>query len=237
MLLSTVACLVLAAWTSHAGAATAVGSSPLPPAFYLSGFGTSEVYRGQTFIVPAGEPLQADRVSVFFATNTSPDASFRVLITAVERSPGLHPTQVLFESETYTLPILGGDQEIAVDLGGLLLTPGVEYAWIVDHFVVAPAMGNTSMSLGLGEYVDGQSFQFPNGPFLPGGTRQDHFASNGWMLEPDGADGDDFAFEIEFSEPVAPARAVGVDTLQPLALLILVFGMMALASLHSVRAK
>jgi hypothetical protein len=178
--------------------ADSIGSVPIPPAFWLSGFGSSEVYRGQTFTTPSGAAITADSLSVFLGGTFDSGAVFHVLLTEVDTSAGIHPTNVLFESGTLT----AGDSfsEFVVDLGGLPLQPGREYAWILDHFVVGNPVGFVSMSTGLGDYAGGVALRFVNGPSFPPGTRQDHFASN-WLIDPF----NDFAFQLNITQVPEPS--------------------------------
>ena len=78
---------------------------PIPPAFRLTGFGSSEVYRGQTFTTPSGGAITADSLSVFVGGTFDSGAVFHVLIAEVDTSAGIHPTNVLFESGTLTAGI------------------------------------------------------------------------------------------------------------------------------------
>ena len=131
---------------------------------------------------------------------------------------GFHPANVLFESETLNVPLFPlrpTPDEFVVDLGELLLQPERDYAWIVDHFVVGNAMAFVSMGTGLGNYLNGTAFSFPNGPFFPAGTRADHFASNNWFIQADR----DFAFQLAFTpvpEPeilsISPPSGIYVST-------------------------
>lgn len=178
-----------------------IGSIPIPPAASLSGFGSVEVYRGQTFRVPSGPAILANRLTVFVGPTTDSGANFRVLITEVDMTHGFHPTNVIFESETLTVPIFPlrrAPDAFTIDLGGLVLQPGRDYAWILDHLLVGNQATHVDMGTGLGAYADGFGFEFLNGPFFPAGTRADHFASNNWFSSPFY---DHFAFQLELSVP------------------------------------
>ena len=80
------------------------------------------------------------------------------------------------------------------------MQPNRDYAWILDYFVMGDPSAMIGMNTGLGDYGDGEAFVFPNGPFWPSGTREDHFASNNWFF--DGMD--DWAFRMSFSTPSVP---------------------------------
>jgi hypothetical protein len=164
-----------------------------------SGFGSSSVYRGQTFTTPPERSL-ANKLSVF--VGPSPDGGeFRVLLTGTEFVDGVfHPTTVLFESETLYVPPSTGPlpDTFEIELPNIPLEANQQYAWILDHFVVATG-DVVGMDTGLGAqpYDGGFGFAFVNGPFLPPGTREDHFAI-GMMIYDDGYILD-FAFELQLT--------------------------------------
>jgi hypothetical protein len=184
--------------------AAIIGTDPIPPASMLSGFGSSEVYRGETFRLSSG-PAFANTLTVFVGPTSDLGANFRVLITEVDMTGGFHPTNVIFESGDLNVPVLPLRREpdpFVVGLGGLLLQPGRDYAWILDYFVAGNPQTLVSMETGLGSYPDGTGFSFLNGPFFPAVTRQDHFASNNWFVQADR----DFAFQLNLSAvPPPPA--------------------------------
>jgi hypothetical protein len=167
----------------------------------LSSFGSFTPYRGQTF-QSLSTPSIAEAITVFVGPSLDPGARFHLLLTEVDRSSGFHPTTVLFESATLSVPFSLGTTAFAVDLQDVLLQADTEYAWILDYFVVA-APGRVSMDTGIqlpGTYPGGEAFDFPTGPFLPSGTRSDHFASSNWFLFP--FPPRDLAFTLELT-PVA----------------------------------
>lgn len=191
--------------TSVAAPANAdiIGTNPIPPDHLLSGFGSGEVYRGETFRLPSGFAAVADSLMVFVGPTSDSGANFRLLVTDVETSTGFHPTNVIFESGTLNVPVFplrSSPDEFVVDLGGLPLQPEHDYAWILDYFVTGDPTAFVSMGTGLGSYADGSAFSFPNGPFFPGGTRQDQFASNNWFVRQD----QDFAFQLNFTPVAVP---------------------------------
>ena len=179
------------------GNAAIIGTDPIPPNFTLSGFGSSQVYRGQTFRLPSGADSVANSLTVFVGPTSDSSANFRVLVTEVDRSTGFNPTNVLFESDTLNVPPLPSrptPDEFLIDLGGISLQSEQEYAWILDHFAVGDPTDFVAMGTGLGSYLEGNAFSFPNGPFFPAGTREDHFASSNWFVQEDR----DFAFQLNF---------------------------------------
>jgi hypothetical protein len=189
--------------TVNAATMFTIGTVPIPPDFWLSGFGSSEVYRGETFRLPPGPAALANSLTVFVGETSDLGASFHVLVTDVDTSTGFHPTNVMFESGTFNVPILTLNAFV-VDLGGLLLQPGHEYAWILDYFVVGDPTAHVDMGTGLGSYPDGTPFSFPNGPTFPSGTRQSLFASNNWFVQQD----QDFAFQLNLTAAVPEPAAL-----------------------------
>jgi len=185
--------------------AVSLGTDSIPPEFWSTGFGCSEVYRAQTFRLPAGsEAVFAKDLSVFVGHTTDEEARFRVLLTEVDMTSEFHPTNVLFESETLYVPISyhpgQNPDAFVVDLGRLLLQPDRDYAWILDYFVVRDEGVLVSMSTGLGSYSDGMAYSFNNGAYFPAGTREDHFSGN-WTVDEES----DFAFQLEFTSVSAPS--------------------------------
>ena len=76
------------------------GTVPIPPDFLVTGFGSSEVYRGQTFRLPFADAAFANSLTVFVGPTTDFTANFHVLLTEVDMTDDFHPTNVLFESGT-----------------------------------------------------------------------------------------------------------------------------------------
>ena len=194
--------------------ADTIATDPIPPYWYSTGFGSSEVYRGQTFRLPSGPAVLANDLTVFMGPQTHSGARFRLLITEVDTFEGLHPTDVIFESETVNVQFSFNSKSYDVELGGLLLQPEHDYAWIMDYFAVrnpsddpidrvnmSVGLGSYPSDMGQGNYPDGVAFSFFNGPFYPSGTRQDHFASNNWGVQ----ENRDFAFQLDFTPIPEPA--------------------------------
>jgi len=168
-----------------------------------SGFGSSEVYRGQTFTT-LDSPMTAEELTVLVGPTADDNAEFRVLLTEIiSTNDGFHPTVVLYESETLNVPWFpprSTPDEFILYLGGIQLEPNRQYAWMLDHFVVASG-GVVSMDTGLANpYDGGASFRFHNGPFLPDGTRADHFADVVWGLD----ETYDFAFTLKLKPIESP---------------------------------
>lgn len=182
---------------SQAAANSSTIEVPLEGTF--SGFGSTEVYRGQTFFAPA-EPVSAEQLTVYVGPTPDFGADFRVLLTEVERSGGFSPGTVLFESETLNvspLPPRAAPDAFKVGLGGIDLMPGREYAWILDHFVVANGFVSMSTGVSFDPSAPGESFGFKNGPFLPPGSREDHFEPGpSWFIRTD----KDLSYELKYSE-------------------------------------
>lgn len=188
-----------AAMTMALGIASAAASSiTVPPSGTLTGFGDSGTqYRGQTFTALSA---LAEELTVYVGP-TSDGLDFRLLVTELDTTSGVRPTTVLFESNTLHVPVFPIQAEpfaYTVNLGGLALAPGEQYAWILDSFVVSDGLHSTS-STGidlLAAYADGQEIFLDLGPF-PSGTRAEHFAMD-WGTGP----GNDLAFLLTF-EPSA----------------------------------
>jgi|GEM_PF-4966624 len=170
----------------------------------LSGFGSGEPYRGQTFRALAGA---ATKLTVFVGQGTEPGGlNFRVLLTEIDTSNGIHPTKVLFESEIFNAPFSASRdlQSYSIALGGIALTEGQQYAWILDSFGIGGG-GFRTASTGTANifiadpYADGFSFGSV-GPFPIGSTRTDHFAGN-WFTR-----SSDLAFTLEFM--TAPSQGL-----------------------------
>ena len=176
----------------------------------ISGFGPT-YYRGQTFIALPGV---AEDLTVYVGdSNSIPGpVTYRILITEIDATSGIHPTNVLFESAPLVTNIgyAGPPPAVTVDLGGLTLTAGEKYAWILDAYVEiannplgGPGSGiYPSALVGLNDiYTDNfpliESISHHLGPF-PSGTREDHFNSLWYPVT------HDHAFTMNFI-PVPPA--------------------------------
>lgn len=174
----------------------------------FSGVGplTGEYYRGQTFSGPGGS---AQQLTIYISSVDLGKAKVRILLTDVDTSSGIHPTNVLFESSTLEVPFsVSSSQPVTVDLGGIPLLSGQTYAWIIDAFAdYDPAKlwsGQTGMDLN-GTYEDGDFIRLVTGPFPPAGDRSDHFAMNWFLPFP----ARDMAFRLSYT-PLA-AQEVAVD--------------------------
>ena len=172
----------------------------VPVLGHYLGFGSSMVYQGQTFTTPSSpSPIFAKKLTVFVGSTTISGADFRVLLTEVDSTIfGIHPTKVLFESSTRhvpSIPFIQPLDAIVLELGGLRLDANREYAFILDHFAVANNNELVTMATGIGtNYDEGRSFLFMHWTGFPEGTRQDHFASNDWLIT-----AFDFAFTLAYT--------------------------------------
>ena len=186
----------------------------------LTGFGSGAVYRGQTFTSLAA-PSTANKLTVYVGPTADSGANFRVLLTEVDTTTSFHPTKVLFESKTLNIPVLPVRRNpdiFIVDLGSIRLEASREYAFILDHLVVANDADFVSMGTGTGPtYNGGFSFQFVNGPFLPTGTRQEHFALDSWFVDTSR----DFAFTLNISPEPPPPPPRGTKAIPAINSLIL----------------
>jgi len=160
----------------------------------LSGFGSGEPYRGQTFKAVSG---LAEKLTVFLAgADVTGGLNFRVLLTEVDTTSGFRLTNVLFESNILNVPFDRSTTiyTFTVDLGGIVLTGGRSYAWVLDSFGI-DGDGLRTARTGICRfdcYADGVAFGHL-GPFT-GSTRDDHFAGP-WLVR----DLNDMTFTLEFT--------------------------------------
>lgn len=187
--------VLLSGVTSLADASTI----SVPVTGSLSGFGdTGEQYRAQTFTGVGG---LADEITFFVGpTFDASGVGFHLLITEVDTSAGIHPTNVLFESAPLLLPLFPiqfDPTPFTVALGGLPLSAGNTYAWMLDAFVASDGIFSEA-NTGIGTYAGGVMISQPLGPF-PGGTRAEHFQSP-WLVRPDL----DLAFSLTVQDTTVP---------------------------------
>jgi hypothetical protein len=189
------------------------GTTDVPIGGSISGFGPT-YYRGQTFIALSGI---AEKLTVYVGeSNSIPGpVTYHVLITEIDSTGGINPTNVLFESGPLVTNIGNAvnPPAVTVDLGGLSLTAGEKYAWILDAYVeldnnppVNPGGPYPSALVGLNDiFVDNfpeiEQLSWSLGPF-PTGTREEHF-NNFWGPGPK-----DLAFTMTFSEVV---KIIAID--------------------------
>ena len=179
------------------------GTIEVPLEGSLSGLGSFEPYRGQTFRALTG---LATRLTVFVGQGTEPGGlNFRVLLTEVDTTNGIHPTNLLFEIQIFNAAFSASRtlQTFTISLGGIALMAARQYAWILDSFGIGGGALTRNASTGTANifvpdtYADGFSFA-NNDPFPIGGTRSDHFAGN-WFTR-----ASDLAFTLEFSAAQTP---------------------------------
>lgn len=175
-------------------------------------FDYSNPYRGQTFMLPVG--VRANKLTVYVSSNIYQSFTFNLLLTEVDTANGLHPTKVLFESNPFTIPV--GGQKIFIpymaDLGGIPLSGGKLYAFILDIFVSLSQVNSDTLwqyatltgmnsgatyALGNHIYYAGDCTDPATG--LPCGSREDHFAGS-WIEETS----EDMGFKLEYT-PVPPS--------------------------------
>jgi hypothetical protein len=207
--------IIAVLFVTFSGYAGIITTEPIPPYWQTTaGFGHSRVYIGQTFHTPSGPPILAGDLTVFLKSRLG--VPFRLLI--VDAMPGSSPVNLCFESTTANVQASLDLKPYTIALGGLLLQPDTDYAWILDYFSVGdPNNQFVSTSIGLasnpedmgqGNYPDGYAFEFSNGAFFPEGTRQDHFESNNWFVPIN----KDFAFQLNYT-PVPEPAPVGMIAL------------------------
>ncbi|MEM9418866.1 MAG: hypothetical protein AAGA25_07450 [Planctomycetota bacterium] len=176
-----------------------------PASSFLTGVGEpGSTYFAQTFtpqedgfaddltfqLRPAGSP----------SNNSFNPVNFNVVIAEVAPGSGLVLTNELFDSGTLTLPPGDGTQpptDVVVDLQGLELSAGVEYAWVIDS--------RTAFDGDTDQAQVGTTGDFAGGEFFFSGSqssRADVFASGNFNAFP----GTDLAFELTFlTAPTADA--------------------------------
>jgi hypothetical protein len=172
-------------------------------------FDYTNPYRGQTFMLPAG--VTANRLTVYVSSNIYRSFTFNLLLTEVDTANGLHPTNVLFESDPFLIPV-GGKNILpyTANLGGIPLSGGKLYAFILDIFVSlnqiqADALWQYATLTGMNSaaaYAPGDHFYFipdcTEQTGLPCGSREDHFAGS-WIVEK----AEDMGFILEYA-PLPP---------------------------------
>lgn len=176
-------------------------------------FDYTNPYRGQTFMLPA--EVKADKLTVYVSSNIFQSFTFNLLLTEIDTANGFHPTTVLFESKPLYIPIGGKNTPIpyTVDLGGIPLTGGKLYAFILDVFVSLSQINSdtiwqystqTGMNIGA-TYPFGHHFYLQKTctnkvDQLPCGNRENHFADS-WVVDTS----EDMGFILEYIPVPSPA--------------------------------
>ncbi|MEM7625647.1 MAG: putative Ig domain-containing protein [Planctomycetota bacterium] len=176
-----------------------------PPDTFLTGFGEpNSSYFAQTFR-PTDDGFADELTFQAEPVGVQDDNNFRVLVT--ELAPGFdqnvresfEPTSILFESDPITIPFNDPITDVVVDLGGLSLAGGTDYAFIIDSFVENDGTINQARAGVKNGYDDGRFF-FLNFTAL---ERPDHFASRAWRTQ---STTEDLSFSLTFlSAPIADA--------------------------------
>ena len=195
-----------------AASRTALAETLTVPANELKSlFDYTNPYRGQTFMFP--EAVRANKLTVFVSSNIYQEFSFHLLLTEVDTANGVHPTKVLFESGPFDIPVGGHNVFIpcTADLGGIQLSGGQVYAFILDIFVTLRQVNTDT----LWQYATltgmNREASYPSGGYiylkvdctepltgLPCGSREDHFAGS-WVAETS----EDMGFILDYT-PDAP---------------------------------
>jgi hypothetical protein len=130
-----------------------------PAAAFQGGFGervtgvaNNTSYFAQSFVAPNGtlDELRFVLAPQSPALDNAGDNVFHLLLTETAGGTELgtpeliRPAAVVFESADLSLPLLGPQTEFSVLLGGLSLTPGATYAWVLDAFVAADSVPGKS---------------------------------------------------------------------------------------------
>ena len=187
----------------------------------FSGLGEpNAAYLGQTFTVPASPTPSAplSRIEFKLDWTSGPDqVDFRVLLTTVTVSGGnVNPGTVLFESTPLAaFPDMDTTHTtFGVNLPNVPLTPGQQYAFILDAFADRNGLGAQASAalsnFGTIDYPGGISF-FYNAPVFPApvGTRATHFADNWTELT-----GIDLSFRLVFGPDAMNDSAATVEDTQ-----------------------
>lgn len=189
-------------------------------------FDYTNPYRGQTFMLPTG--VKANKLTVYVSSNIYQSFSFNLLLTEVDTTAGLHPSKVLFESTPFTIPVGGGNNFIpcTADLGGIPLSAGKPYAFILDIFgslsqIHSDALWEYATRTGMNSgaaYAMGDHISFKDNctdpsTGLPCGSREDHFAGS-WIEETS----EDMGFILEYTPDTPP---VPISFMAPINLLLL----------------
>lgn len=182
-----------------------------PAAAFQGGFGervtgvaNNTSYFAQSFVAPNGtlDELRFVLAPQSPAPDNAGDNVFRLLITEtvggteISNPELIRPAAVVYESIDLTLPLAGPQTEFSVLLGGLSLTPGATYAWVLDAFVAADSVpGKSSVGEACCDdpYADGHFF-FLNLTDGSGSTRAEHF-DRVWNDFPD----QDLAFRLFYT--------------------------------------
>jgi MYXO-CTERM domain-containing protein len=213
--------LLGAAESAHA--ATIENWGALSEMSFSSGFGeptpvfspTTNPYTGQTFTAPDGT-LDSLRIALQGNApgigNEGPTV-FHVLITEIDGTDNgqdFHPLTtcdgapgVCFESVDLTVPLLGGQLEFLIPLGGLAVDPGQTYFFVLDAYVTRDGVGS---SAGVGRLSGGdgiaRSRQISGDP--ANATRADHFAGS-WNITASG----DMAYILSYTPTPVPEPGSG----------------------------
>ena len=167
-------------------------------------------YYAQSFVAVGN----LETVTFLAASASGPDdTDFRVLITETNggTGAGIHPTNVLFESATLTVPFdptfpinrLEFTQ-FDINAGGLALSPGTTYTIVLDAFVAYDGIEGSAGSAQNRNYADGHFFHY--GGSVAVGDRTTHFLDvANWV---DGRVDDDLAFRLVFSIPAPTTLAL-----------------------------
>lgn len=162
-----------------------------PPDSFFTGFGEpGSAYFAQTF-TPTADGFADELTFQAQGINAANDNPFRVLVTDVATSTFFQPGNVLYESPTQTLAFDAPTTDITVDLAGLELDGGTEYAFIIDSYVENDGQPNQARAGVANGYADGGLYFYNTSS----GDRASHFASGGWATS---STNEDLSFELTF---------------------------------------
>ena len=176
----------------------------VPQNAFTGSFGPRNPYSGQTFTSVSGLAVQ---LTVYMSgASDPPGIDFRILLTEIDTSAGLHPTIVFFESDILHVPQDPSRKvyPFTVNLGGIPLSANQTYAILFECTELGGINDVIHSGIGIdsfGSYQNGEYISPGSSPLPPGSTRNDYFAGS-W----DSSDSIDMAFQLEFS----PQSASGI---------------------------
>ena len=151
----------------------------------------SNSYIGQTFKLQ--QPATIEKLTVFIANSSNID--FRILLVDVDETPVPHPTNVLFESNTISLPGIYKPSPVTVDFVGISLNADQTYAWILDGYIEYDGIyQHAQISVNSPNPFPDGSIIYTNSPSSHTNTREENF--NDFWYE---STQNDMSFVLEYN--------------------------------------
>lgn len=169
----------------------------------ISALGDNSIaYYGQSFFALPGLATNLT-FQLGVSNNPGNDTKFRVLLTTIcdeqpiQTSQQIEPDKLLFASDMLVKPFGPSPVTFTVNLGGINLVAGDQYAFILDAFnyFTKPIVDTSVQAFITPDNVPGQFFYY-SASNLSGrqGNISDHFLSDGWGSSFD----NDLAFSLAF---------------------------------------